>query len=87
MHEASLMFGLMQRLSAIAAAEQARRIVGVKVWIGALCHMSSSHFAEHFIEASAGTLAEGARLDVTISDDEQHARAQDILVESVEVET
>jgi len=87
MHEASLMSGLMHRLSTIATAEEARRIVAVKIWIGALCHMSVAHFAEHFAEASAATLAEGARLDVTVSDDEQHARAQDILIESIEVET
>jgi len=87
MHEASLMTSLMRRIGEVAAAEGARRITGVSVWLGALSHMSAAHFAEHFNEAACGTLAEGARLHVTLSDDEGHEHAQDILLESVEVDT
>jgi hydrogenase nickel incorporation protein HypA/HybF len=87
MHEASLMAGLMRRIDEIAAAEDARRIVGVSVWLGALSHMSAAHFTEHFEEAAAGTIAEGARLDIDVSDDTGDANAQDILLRSVEVET
>jgi len=87
MHEASMMVGLMHRIDAIAKAERARRIVGVSVRIGALCHMSVEHFGEHFQRASLGTLAEGARMDVTVSQDMGDKHAQDILLEHVEVET
>ena len=87
MHEASLMTDLMRQIREIAAAEQATRVVGIKVWCGALSHMSRAHFAEHFAHAAAGTLAEGAALDVTISDDLTDLRAQDIVLESVDVET
>lgn len=87
MHEASLMTGLMGRIQAVAAAEQAKRVVGIKVWCGALSHMSRAHFAEHFAQAAAGTVAEGAALDVTISDDLTDPRAQDVVLESVDVET
>lgn len=87
MHEASLLSGLMRRIGEIAAAEGVRRITGVSVWLGALSHMSAEHFAEHFNRAASGTLAEGARLYVTVSADERHERAQDVLLESVEVET
>ena len=45
------------------------------------------HFGEHFRHSSAGTRAEGARIDATLSDDPAHANAQDVLLESVEVET
>jgi len=86
MHEASLMAGLMRRINEIAEAEQANRVTGVSVWLGALSHMTESHFAEHFAEASAGTRAEGARLDVTLSTDINHPSAQDVLLESIEVE-
>lgn len=87
MHEASLMTNLMRRIEEIATAEGARRIVGVSVWLGALSHMSVDHLAEHFEQASVGTIAEDARLDVTVSEDVRHANAQDILLKSVEVET
>lgn len=87
MHEASLMTGLMRQISAVVKADGARRVTGVSVWIGALCHMSAGHFAEHFEQASEGTIAKGARLDVTVSDDTRDPSAQDIVLRHVEVET
>lgn len=87
MHEASLMAGLLRRIDEVARAEKARRVVGVSVWLGALSHMSEAHFAEHFEAAAAGTLAEGARLDLTVSADTGHENAQDLVLERVEVET
>ena len=86
MHEATLMKGLMRRIEEIAKEQQAERVVGVSVWLGALSHMSPAHFAEHFEEASLGTIAEGAKLKATASDDVHHADAQDVLLESIEVE-
>ena len=87
MHEASLMMGLMKKIETLAAAEGATRVVGVSVRLGALSHMSEEHFLEHFAQASAGTLAEDARLDISVSEDTQDPCAQDIVLESVEVET
>jgi hydrogenase nickel incorporation protein HypA/HybF len=86
MHEATLMKGLMRRIEDIAREQQARRVTSVSVWLGALSHMSPAHFAEHFDEASAGTIAQGAKLNATASDDVRHANAQDVLLESIEVE-
>jgi hydrogenase nickel incorporation protein HypA/HybF len=86
MHEASLMVDLMRRIDEIAKAEGARRIVGVSVWLGALSHMSARHFAHHFERAATGTIAEGARLDVSASDDPGHADAQNLVLKSVAVE-
>jgi hydrogenase nickel incorporation protein HypA/HybF len=87
MHEASLMADLMRRIDDIATAEGARRIVGVSVWLGALSHMSAEHFAEHFARAVAGTIAAGAQLDISVSDDPGHANAQDLVLKSVAVES
>ncbi|MCD6069953.1 MAG: hydrogenase maturation protease [Microvirga sp.] len=87
MHEASLMANLLRQIRKVAAAEQASRVVGIKVWCGALSHMSGVHFAEHFAQAAAGTIAEGAALDVAVSKDLTDPRAQDIVLESVDVET
>jgi hydrogenase nickel incorporation protein HypA/HybF len=87
MHEARLMIDLMRRVMDIAAAEKARRVTRVSVWLGALSHMSPAHFAEHFVEASRGTIAEGAELDAIESADMRDENAQSILIRSVEVET
>jgi hydrogenase nickel incorporation protein HypA/HybF len=87
MHEASLMTSLMNRIKTIAEAENAQRVTSVSVWLGALSHMSEAHFAEHFEHAAAGTIAEAAELDITLSEDTAHANAQDIILEGIEVET
>jgi len=86
MHEASLMRNLMRQLDELAKAENAKRVTGVSIWLGALSHMSAAHFAEHFEESSAGTMAEGAELDVTVSDDPEDANAEQILIRSVTVD-
>lgn len=77
---------LMRKLDELAARERGRKIVGVSVWLGALSHLSAEHFAEHFEQAAAGTCAQGAKLTVTVSDDLDDACAQQIRLESVEVE-
>lgn len=85
MHEHSLIANLLSRIDAIAREQNATRVVGVAVWIGALAHISAGHFREHFEDGSRGSLAEGARLDIDMSDDPDHPQAQDILLRSIEV--
>jgi hydrogenase nickel incorporation protein HypA/HybF len=87
MHEASLMRDLMSQIRKIAEAEKARRVIGVHVWLGALSHMSREHFAEHFVEAAEGSLAEGAELKITLSEDTSDPKAQEIILEDLELET
>jgi hydrogenase nickel incorporation protein HypA/HybF len=85
MHEHSLIANLLSRIDAVAREHSATRVVGVAVWIGALAHISASHFRELFEDGSRGSLAQGARLDIEVSDDPEHPQAQDILLRSVEV--
>jgi hydrogenase nickel incorporation protein HypA/HybF len=87
MHEAALMAELMRGIEAVARAEGARRVTGVSVWVGALSHMSESRLRADFARAAAGGPAEGARLEVVVSDRIDHPRAQDLVLEQVEVES
>lgn len=87
MHEASLMKNLMRQIDEIAKAEEAKQVTGLSVWIGAMAHMSADHFTEHFEESSAGTIAEGAELDITVSEDMNDANAEKILIQSITVDT
>jgi len=80
------MNSLMRQIETVASAEGAGRVVSVSVWLGALSHMSEQHFADHFEQASKGTIAEGARLRITLSQDIQDTHAQLIRLESVEVD-
>lgn len=85
MHEYHLMADLMKKIEAVAAKQRAKKVVALKVWLGALSHFSKEHFQEHFDQASKGTLAEGARLEIELSDDFSHPQAQGVLLKSVEV--
>ncbi|MBM3822639.1 MAG: hydrogenase maturation nickel metallochaperone HypA [Verrucomicrobia bacterium] len=54
--------------------------------LGALCHISPEHFREHFNEAAVGTVADGAELEILFNPNPNDAKAQDILLDSVDVE-
>jgi hydrogenase nickel incorporation protein HypA/HybF len=86
MHEWSLMADVIGKIENIAREQNARQVVRVTVRLGALAHISADHFREHFLHAVRGTPAEGARLDVQTSTDWNDPHAQDIMLESVEVE-
>lgn len=87
MHEASLMADLLRKIREVAAAEGGGRVVGVEVWLGALSHLSEAHFLEHFRQATAGTPLEGAAVRATLSDETGHPNAQDVLLQSLELES
>jgi hydrogenase nickel incorporation protein HypA/HybF len=87
MHETALVKNLIQKLQTICAEEGAERVVDISVWLGALCHMSPEHFSDHFRQEAAGTCAERARLQIETSDDINHPNAQDVLLQSLELET
>jgi hydrogenase nickel incorporation protein HypA/HybF len=86
MHEFSLINDLMRKIESVARAQDARKVTGVKVQLGALAHISADHFREHFVHAARGTLAEGARLDIDVRNNVNDEHAMDILLESVTVE-
>lgn len=87
MHEMSLLNNLLTKVEALAQENADAKVVGVKVRLGALAHISAGHFRDHFERASIGSVAEGAQLDIVASQDEKAADAQDIVLESIEVET
>jgi hydrogenase nickel incorporation protein HypA/HybF len=85
-HEFSLINDLMRKIESIAREQGAQRVVGLKVKLGALSHISADHFREHFEAAATGTIAEGGRLEIETLTDEYDPHAQDILLDSVEME-
>lgn len=85
MHEFSLMADLLRKIERLAKDAGAGRVTAVKVKLGALSHMTPDHFREHFEQATVGTIAEDAKLDVEQSGDQYDPNAQDILLESVDI--
>jgi hydrogenase nickel incorporation protein HypA/HybF len=86
MHELSLMKDLLRKIEALAEEQHVRRVVSVRVRLGALSHIAADHFREHFVHAARGTVAEGARLEAETLRDVTDPHAQEILLDSVEVE-
>jgi hydrogenase nickel incorporation protein HypA/HybF len=86
MHEHGVMKVLMRRIEETARAEQAQRVTGVSVVLGALSHMTPAHFGEHFAHAAAGTIAEGAALHVAVATDIHDPCAADVMLSGIEVE-
>jgi hydrogenase nickel incorporation protein HypA/HybF len=87
MHEAALMRDLVCRIESVARDEGGRRVVAVRVWLGALSHFTPEHFREHFVDATRGTIAEGARVEAETSDEIEHPDATGVRLLSVEVTT
>lgn len=85
MHELSLLNNLMMKINALARENNCTEISAVKVWIGALAHISAEHFREHFDQAAKGSVVENAQLLVELSADQQHENAADILLVSVDI--
>ncbi|WP_024328588.1 hydrogenase maturation nickel metallochaperone HypA [Thioalkalivibrio sp. ALR17-21] len=85
MHEHSLMADLLRKIEQVAADNNAERVTRVRVWLGALSHITPEHFREHFEDGTRGTLAEGAELEVETSDDDTHPEAQQILLRNLDV--
>ena len=86
MHEQALIEAVVGQLEQVTAAESASRVTTVRVWCGALSHFTPQHFREHFERAAAGTVAEGALVEVVLSDDVTHPDPSGVRVESIEVQ-
>ena len=86
MHERALIRDVVAKVEAVARAEGAVRVTRVGVRLGALSHFTPGHFRDHFADAAQGTVADGAEVDAVVDGDVAAARAQDVTVETVEVE-
>lgn len=86
MHERALMADVLRKVESVAAREGAGRVVRLEVRLGPLSHFTPEHFREHFVDVSRGTIAEGAVIDALVDDNVEGEHAQDVILESVEVE-
>ena len=85
MHERALMDDLVRKVLSVAEAEKASSVTRIRVRLGALSHFTPEHFGEHWVDATRGTLAQGAKVDAVMDDDLSGDAAQGVVLESVEV--
>jgi hydrogenase nickel incorporation protein HypA/HybF len=86
MHEHFLLNDLITKIEKIAREYEADHVLGIKVKLGALSNISADHLKMHFEEAVKGTVAERADLKIEQLTDKTDPCAQDILLDSVEIE-
>jgi len=86
MHETGIVRDLVHRLERAARDAGAERVSGVAVWLGALSQFSPEHFRAHFDDEARGTVAQGAAVRIVMSEDIEHPHAQNVLIESVDLE-
>jgi len=87
MHERKMFEDFMKQIEAVARQENATRVTVVRAKIGALSHLTPEHFREHFLEASRGRLAEGARIEVETIPGITHPLARDLVLDSLDLES
>lgn len=85
MHEQSLIKNLVEKIHMLAARESGK-LVGAKLRLGALAHISADHLREHFEHETCGTPLEGLQLQIEELADIHHAEAQEIILDSLEFE-
>ena len=85
MHERALMEDVVRKVLAVAEGEGAASVARIRVRLGALSHFTPEHFVEHWVDASRGTVAEGAEVNATVDGDLAGEAAQGVVLESVEV--
>ena len=80
------MADVIRKVVQVAEASGSQRVVRVAVRLGGLSHFTPEHFREHFVDASHGTLAEGADVEAVLADDLDDPRAAGVVLESIEVD-
>jgi len=85
-HELSLLSSVLARVGEIARSEGAACVTRVTVRLGVFVPCSPKHLREHFVEASRGTVAEGADLVVQVETDLTAPHAHEVVLDSLDIE-
>jgi hydrogenase nickel incorporation protein HypA/HybF len=83
MHEKAVLRDLLRKVDELARTNGFARLTHVRLWVGALSHFSEASLREHWRDAVPGTVAEGARLEIEVSEDRTDPRAQGVVLVSL----
>jgi len=85
MHEWRFAHSLVTDIARAAALHDAIKVLTVKIRVGPLAGISPDHLREQFRIAALGSIAEGASLEIAISDELSGNEATRVVIESLEV--
>jgi hydrogenase nickel incorporation protein HypA/HybF len=86
MHEEALLRDLRRKLIEVTQGANGAPVRFVRVWVGALSHVSAESLQGRWPEVVAGTPAQGARLEVDVSSDPEDPAAQGVRLVELTVE-
>ena len=86
MHEEALLRDLRRKLQEVAHAEGDVPVRRVRLWVGALAHVTPATLRARWAQVVAGTPAEDGRLEVEVSEDTADPDAQGIRIVDVTVD-
>ena len=86
MHEQAMFRDLLRKVAEVSSAEGVGRITRIRLWVGALSHLTEHQLREQWPYATRGTVAEGAVLEVEVSADPGDPRAQGVVLQSIDAE-
>jgi hydrogenase nickel incorporation protein HypA/HybF len=86
MHEEAMLQDLRRKLIEVADREGVPHVTRVRLWVGALSHVSETQLRREWPRVVDGTAAQSAALDVTTSQDVNDPRAQGLVLVSLGVE-
>lgn len=87
MHESGLIEDLLRKVESLVKENGGQRAAVISLRIGPLAGIQADHLREHFQMAAPGTVAEGAELRISVSEDLTGPDPASVLLESVEIET
>lgn len=85
MHEEVLLRELQRGLREAVPLGPGERVLRVRIWIGALSHLSETRLRQSWPELVAGSGADTAELLVDVSTDARHPQAAAVVLASVDV--
>jgi hydrogenase nickel incorporation protein HypA/HybF len=85
MHEQATIRDLVATVLKVAEENDSKRVVRIKVRLGALSHFTAEHFAEHWQDATGGTIAAGCKVEAELSEDLTDPNAHGVILEDVEI--
>lgn len=86
MHEEAMLQDLRRKLIEVADKEGVLQVARVRLWVGALSHVSEEQLRRQWPRVVEGTAAQNAALEVTASRDLEDPRAQGLVLLSIAVE-
>ncbi|MFZ0829580.1 MAG: hydrogenase/urease maturation nickel metallochaperone HypA [Thermoplasmata archaeon] len=86
MHEEAMLQDLRRKLVEVTDREGVPRVARVRLWVGALSHVSEDQLRRQWPRVVDGTAAQSAALEVTASRDIEDPRAQGLVLLSIVVE-